>query len=87
VYAADSGQTGLTWGGQSMWMPRASGSWSINERTVLMAGYGMYYDVLNSTNFPPNQSGYSATTTNVPSVDFGQTWILGDPQRGVSPMA
>jgi len=87
VYSNDPGQTGLSWGGQSMWMPRASGSWTINERTVLKAGYGMYYDVLNATNFNPNQSGYSATTTNVASVDFGQNWLLGNPKAGVSPMS
>jgi Carboxypeptidase regulatory-like domain len=84
VYAAESG---LSWGAQSMWMPRVSGSWSINERTVLKAGYGMFYDVLNATNFSPNQTGFSSTTANVPSVDFGQTWILGDPKNGITPMA
>ena len=87
VYAGDPGQTGLSWGGQSMWMPRVSGSWSINERTVFKGGYGMYYDVLSATNFTPNQLGYSATTANVASVDFGQTWLLGDPKRGISPMS
>ena len=86
VYAGDPGQTGLSWGGQSMWMPRVSGSWTINERTVLKAGYGMYYDVLSATNFTPNQTGYSATTANVASVDFGQTWLLGNPKAGISPM-
>ena len=80
VYAGDPGQTGLSWGGQSMWMPRVSGSWTINERTVLKAGYGMYYDVLSATNFTPNQSGYSATTANVASVDFGQTLAAGQPE-------
>ena len=86
VYANDPGQTGLSWGGESMFMPRVSGSWSINDRTVFKGGYGMYYDVLNATNFTPNQSGYSATTANEASVDFGQTWLLGDPKNGISPM-
>jgi hypothetical protein len=86
VYASDPGQTGLSWPGQSMWMPRVSGSWSLNERTVLKAGYGMYYDTLNGTTFSVNQTGYSARTSSVPSVDFGQTWILGDPENGVSPV-
>ncbi len=88
-YATSPGQNGLTWGGQSMWMPRVSGSWSIDEKTVFKGGYGMYYDVLNATNFTTpalNQLGYAATTTSVPSVDFGQTWIMGDPTRGISPI-
>ena len=87
VYAGDPGQPGSSWGGQSMLMPRVSGSWSMNERTVVKAGYGMYYDVLSATNFTPNQLGYSATTVNESSVDFGQTWLLGDPKRGISPMS
>jgi hypothetical protein len=86
LYATDPGQTGLSWGAQSMWMPRVSGSWSLDAKTVLKGGYGVYYDVLNATNFSPSQIGYSATTTSVPSVDFGQTWIMGDPRRGISPM-
>ena len=59
----------------------------MNERTVVKAGYGLYYDVLSATNFTPNQLGYSATTVNEASVDFGQTWLLGDPKRGISPMS
>jgi hypothetical protein len=47
----------------------------------------LYYDVLSATNFTPNQLGYSATTVNEASVDFGQTWLLGDPKRGISPMS
>ena len=89
TYASSPGQTGLTWGGQSMWMPRIAGSWSIDEKTVFKGGYGLYYDVLNATNFTTpalNQLGYSATTTSVSSVDFGQNWIMGDPKRGISPM-
>ena len=88
-YASSPGQTGLTWGGQSMWMPRIAGSWSIDEKTVFKGGYGMYYDVLNATNFTTpalNQLGYSATTTSASSVDFGQNWIMGDPKQGISPM-
>jgi hypothetical protein len=87
IYAGDTGQAGLSWGGESMFMPRFSGSWTLNERTVLKGGYGMYYDVLSATNFTPNQLGYSATTANVASVDFGQSWLLGDPKRGISPMS
>jgi hypothetical protein len=86
VYATSPGQNGLSWGGKSMWMPRVAGSWTVNERTVAKLGYGLYYDVLNATNFTPNQTGYSATTTSVSSVDFGQTWLMGDPKRGISPM-
>jgi hypothetical protein len=69
-----------------MWMPRVSGAYSVNDKTVLKAGYGLYYDTLNATAFAPIQTGFSQTTTRNLSVDFGQTYLLGDPKRGVSPM-
>ena len=86
VYSAGPGQTGKSWNGQSMWMPRAYGAWTVNDKTVFKAGYGMYYDTLNATNIYPLQNGYGQTTTSSASVDFGQTWLLGDPKNGVSPM-
>ncbi|HEV3216898.1 MAG TPA: carboxypeptidase-like regulatory domain-containing protein [Vicinamibacterales bacterium] len=86
IYANSPGQTGKSWKGQSMLMPRAYGAWTINDKTVLKSGYGMYYDTLNATAFAPVQSGFSQTTTSNLSVDFGQTWLLGDPKNGVSPM-
>ena len=51
---------------------------------VVRTGYGLYYDSLNATNQTPNQLGYSTTTTNVPSNDFGLTWTSGNPAAGVS---
>src|SRR5207253_4707802 len=32
VYSTDSGQSGLSWNGHSLWMPRVGGSWSLTER-------------------------------------------------------
>ena len=58
LYAASPGATGKTWAGESMWMPRASAAYKLGERTVVKAGYGMFYDTLNAadyTNF--NQLG------------------------------
>ena len=46
----------------------------------------MYYDTLNATAFTPLQTGFSQNTTSALSVDFGQTFLLGDPKRGISPM-
>jgi len=86
VYATSPGQNGQSWKGQSMLMPRVYGARTINDKTVLKSGYGMYYDTLNATAFAPNQTGFSQTTTSNLSVDFGQTWLLGDPTNGVSPM-
>jgi hypothetical protein len=88
VYAGAPGATGLSWKGESMWMPRVSGAYTINERTVVKGGYGLFYDTLNAGDYNGfNQTGYSATTTNVSSTDFGQTWLLGNPALGISPLA
>ena len=83
VYASDSGKS---WSGQSMWMPRVSGAYSLSDKMVVKAGYGMYYDTLNATAFTPLQTGFSQNTTSALSVDFGQNFLLGDPKRGISPM-
>jgi hypothetical protein len=83
VYASADG---TSWSGQSMWMPRLSGAYSLTDKMVLKAGYGMYYDTLNATAFTPLQTGFSQNTTSDLSVDFGQTFLLGDPKKGISPM-
>ena len=88
VYAGAPGASGLSWKGESMWMPRLSGAYTIGDRTVVKGGYGLFYDTLNAGDYTGfNQTGYSATTTNVTSTDFGQTWLLGDPRNGISPLA
>ena len=87
VFASDSGQSGESWKGQSMWMPRASVAWRLNDKTVIKSGYGLYYDTLNATAYGPNTAGYSVGTTSVLSNDFGLTWALGDPRNGILPIA
>jgi hypothetical protein len=85
VYA--SGPDARTWKGQSMWEPRLGATYKVGEKTVVKAGYGLYYDTLNATASNILNTGYSVTTTNVASTDFGQTWLLGDPRNGVSPLS
>jgi len=74
VFATDQGQDGSTWKGQAMWMPRVSAAYTIGERMVAKAGYGIYYDTLNAGDYLPNQSGYSVTTTTGNSSDLGRTF-------------
>ena len=70
-----------------MWMPRVSGAYTLGERTVIKGGYGLFYDTMNAGDYTGfNQLGYSSSTTNVASTDFGQTWLLGDPRNGISPL-
>ena len=88
VYAAQS-DLGKTWHGEHMFMPRASMAYKLGERTVIKAGYGLYFDTLNAADYPNgsiNQLGYTSSTVNVASTDFGQNWLLGDPRNGVLPI-
>src|SRR5205807_6872115 len=71
-------------GAQAMFLPRVALAWQANSKMVIRTGYGLYYDSLNATNQTPNQLGYSTTTTNVPSNDFGLTWTSGNPAGGIS---
>ena len=88
VYAGAPGATGKSWAGESMWMPRASAAYKLGERTVLKGGYGLFFDTLNAADYTAfNQLGYTSATVNVPSTDFGQTWLLGNPAAGILPIA
>ena len=40
-----------------MWMPRLSAAYKLGEKTVLKAGYGIYYDTLNAADFNHEQPG------------------------------
>jgi hypothetical protein len=72
-----------TWEPETMLMPRVSMAYKLGERTVVKAGYGLYFDTLNAADYGHNATGFSATTTNTNSTDFGQTFRLGNPYAGV----
>jgi len=86
VYAGQDGQSRRGWKSQAMWLPRASAAYQVNDGMVVKGGYGVYYDSLNATAITPNQLGFSTVTTVPSSNDFGQTWVSGDPRRGISPL-
>jgi hypothetical protein len=86
MYAGQDGQSRRAWKSQAMWLPRASAAYLMNEGTVIKGGYGVYYDSLNATAITPNQLGFSTITSVPSSNDFGQTWVSGDPRRGISPL-
>ena len=69
---------------QLMWLPRLSAAYQVSGKTVVRAGYGMFYDTMNVLYMAPNQLGFSRSTTVVASNDFGITWTAGNPRSGVS---
>jgi hypothetical protein len=82
VYATAPGQDGRVWRPETMWMPRVSAAYKLGGKTVLKAGYGIYYDTLNAADFNQNNPGFSSTTNNTNSTNFGQTFLLGNPYAG-----
>ncbi|HVJ07190.1 MAG TPA: carboxypeptidase-like regulatory domain-containing protein [Acidisarcina sp.] len=89
TYAGLNGAPRALWKNELMFLPRFAAAYSIDSRTVVRGGYGVYYDTLTVRDFSyglPNQFGYSRTTTTTFSTDFGQTWASGDPKNGISPL-
>src|SRR5207244_8561441 len=83
VYASASGRDHNTWRPEVMWMPRVSAAYKMGDKTVLKAGYGIYFDTLNAADYSANITGFSSTTTNTNSTDFGRTFQFGNPYAGL----
>lgn len=56
-------------------MPRLGLAWSLNDKTVLRAGIGVYYDTLGVDRADVNQGGFNQATNFVPTLNNGQTYI------------
>lgn len=54
--------------------PRFALAWQVSRRTVVRGGYGIFYDLARQK---VDQSGFSRTTSLVPSLDTGQTFAAG----------
>ena len=79
-----AGESGESWGGQSLWMPRVAASYLLGDRTVLKGGYGLYYDVLTAADYDANRTGYSVTTNSTISDDLGRTFKWATPATGAA---
>ena len=67
-------------------MPRVGFAYELDDNTVLSGGYGMFYGFLGQRRGDVITSGFSATTSLVPSLDNGLTFIetLSNPfQEGI----
>ena len=65
-------------------MPRVGGTYRINDKTILRGGYGVFYGFLGQRRGDVITTGFSSTTTMVPSLDNGLTFIetLSNPFQG-----
>ena len=55
-------------------MPRIGATYKLNEATVVRGGYGMFYGFLGQRRGDVIQSGFSANTNLIPSLDNGLTF-------------
>lgn len=69
-----------------MWLPRLSAAYQWGPKAVIRGGYGAFFDTLNVLNQAADQYGFSRATNTVLTTNFGETWLVGDPQNGVSPL-
>ncbi len=87
LYAGHEGADRRRWRAETVWMPRLAAAYELTKHTILRGGYGVFYDTLNPNHISADQSGYSRSTINNSSFDYGRTWAAGDLGRGISPMA
>lgn len=86
VYAGRNGVDRKLWRNEMMYLPRLSAAYQMTQKTVVRGGFGTFFDTLNVMNQVADQSGFSRPTNTILTNDFGQTWLAGNPQAGVSPV-
>ena len=66
------------------YMPRVGGAFKLDDKTVFRGGYGMFYGFLGQRRGDVIQSGFSLTTSLIPSLDNGLTFrdTLSNPFQG-----
>ena len=57
------------------WLPRFGIAYQIEKNTVIRGGFGIFYDTIGVNRSPAIQIGFTATTTLVPTLDNGQTYV------------
>lgn len=64
-------------GGVHNWLPKFGAVYSINNKTVIRGGWGMYADTLNVSNDRPSRQGFNQTTSTPISNDAGLSFCCG----------
>jgi len=57
------------------WLPRFGIAYELDRNTVIRGGFGLFYDTIGVNRSAAIQTGFTATTTLVPTVNNGQTFI------------
>jgi hypothetical protein len=63
--------------GVTNWLPKFGAVYSIDNKTVIRGGWGMYADTLNAANDRPNRTGFNQPTATPISNDSGLSFCCG----------
>ncbi len=74
VFAGTGGLGHSLGSGNNDFMPRIGIAYSLNDKTVIHTGYGIFYGALGLAYQSPRQDGFSRTTTTNASLDNGLTY-------------
>jgi len=75
TFAGVNGASRNLWDGQALgWMPRIGIAYQANEKTVIRAGYGIFYGSIGSYRTSANLAGFSQTTPIEATSDNGLTF-------------
>ncbi len=87
TYAGVNGASNRRFDNNYRVLPRIGFAYQISPKMVIRGGYGLFFDTTNVMNQSINQNGFSRSTIDSASTDFGQTWTMGNPSTGVSPVS
>jgi Carboxypeptidase regulatory-like domain/TonB dependent receptor len=75
TFAGANGQSRGLWSGdKNNFAPRIGLAYQFTEKTVVRAGYGIFYDLLGIDRQDVNQGGFNQSTNIIPSLDNGLTF-------------
>jgi hypothetical protein len=75
TFSGANGEPRPLWETNHCFMPRMALAYSITPKTVLRAGYGIFYAPLGAVYMDVNQTGFARDTNYIASLDNGLTFI------------
>jgi len=88
VFPGVQGISRRKWQGELMWNPRLAAAYSVDAKTVLRGGFGLFYaGDATALNESLDQNPFARPTSTLVTTDFGMNWLVGDPGNGISPLA
>jgi hypothetical protein len=76
TFANSGGEPRSPFNGESNnFMPRIGFAWTLTPKTVIRAGYGMFYDLIGINRSAALQTGFNQTTPIQASLDSGLTYV------------